>query len=125
DQGTVSAGTAIGFVVTVSNSSAAGTGTAQGVVVTDTLPATSGLRWSIDGAGSDSGCSIASGTLTCNFGDFAAGASKHVHITSPTTAASCSVINNSASATTTNNGGAGPALASVTVQCPSLAITKT
>ena len=34
-----------------------------------------GVSWSIDAAGSDAGCSISGGVLTCNFGTLAAAAS--------------------------------------------------
>src|SRR5262249_13180799 len=47
DQGTVSAGDDIGFVITASN---AGAGEARDVTVTDTLPTTPGLNWQIDNA---------------------------------------------------------------------------
>ncbi|HEV8404167.1 MAG TPA: hypothetical protein VGQ31_14150, partial [Candidatus Limnocylindrales bacterium] len=55
DQGTVSAGDTIGFVITATNS---GAGSATGVTVTDVLPTQAGLSWSIDAANSDAGCSI-------------------------------------------------------------------
>ena len=72
--------------------------------MTDTLPTDAGLSWTIDSAGSDSGCSITAGVLTCNFGTIAAGGSKHVHITSPTTAATCGSVDNTANVTTSNDG---------------------
>jgi uncharacterized repeat protein (TIGR01451 family) len=121
DQGTVSAGDTIGFTITVTNS---GAGTASGVTVTDTLPSDPGLSWTIDAANSDAGCSIAAGTLTCNFGSLAAGASKHVHITSPTTAASCGTVDNTASVTTSNDGSDSDD-ASITVDCPNVTVLKT
>jgi uncharacterized repeat protein (TIGR01451 family) len=121
DQGTVSAGDTIGFTITVTNS---GTGTASGVTVTDTLPSDPGLSWTIDAANSDAGCSIAAGTLTCNFGSLAPGASKHVHITSPTTAASCGTVDNTASVTTSNDGSDSDD-ASITVDCPNVTVLKT
>jgi uncharacterized repeat protein (TIGR01451 family) len=121
DQGTVSAGDTIGFTITVTNS---GAGTASGVTVTDTLPSDPGLGWTIDAANSDAGCSIAAGTLTCNFGSLAPGASKHVHITSPTTAASCGTVDNTASVTTSNDG-SDSADASITVDCPNVTVLKT
>ena len=79
-----------------------GAGEARGVTVTDTLPTQDGLVWSRENAG----CSISGGALTCDFGTLAPGASKSVHITSPTTAASCALIDNSAEVSTTNDGSA-------------------
>jgi uncharacterized repeat protein (TIGR01451 family) len=121
DAATVSAGDQIGFVITVSN---AGAGDVTSVAVTDTLPTQTGLSWSIDAANSDTGCSIASGKLTCSFGTLASGASKHVHITSSTTFASCATITNRAWVATGNDGSAHTG-DNVVVQCPSLHITKT
>jgi uncharacterized repeat protein (TIGR01451 family) len=121
DQGTVSAGDTIGFTITASNS---GAGSASGVTVTDTLPTDAGLSWTIDAAGSDSGCSIAAGVLTCNFGTIAAGGSKHVHITSPTTPATCGSVDNTANVTTSNDG-ADSDNATITVNCPNVTVLKT
>ena len=69
DAGTVSAGSPIGFSITVSN---AGPGTASGVTLTDTLPASAGLVWSE--SPDVAACSITAGVLSCDFGDLAAGA---------------------------------------------------
>src|SRR6266576_3575741 len=121
DQGTVTAGDSIGFTITASNS---GAGSASGVTVTDTLPTDAGLSWTIDAAGSDSGCSIAAGVLTCNFGTIAANGSKHVHITSPTTAATCGSVDNTANVTTSNDG-ADSDSATITVNCPNVTVLKT
>jgi uncharacterized repeat protein (TIGR01451 family) len=121
DQGTVSAGDPIGFTITVTNS---GAGSASGVTVTDTLPTDPGLNWAIDAANSDAGCSITAGTLTCNFGSLAPGASKHVHITSSTTAATCGTVDNTASVTTSNDGSDSDD-ASITVDCPNVTVLKT
>ncbi len=121
DQGTVTAGDSIGFTITASNS---GAGSASGVTVTDTLPTNAGLSWTIDAAGSDSGCSIAAGVLTCNFGTIAANGSKHVHITSPTTAATCGSVDNTANVTTSNDG-ADSDSATITVNCPNVTVLKT
>ncbi|HEX8941902.1 MAG TPA: hypothetical protein VF785_02125, partial [Gemmatimonadaceae bacterium] len=77
-------GTAV-FTITVSNSSAAGTGTALGVTLTDTLPG--GLTWTADNT---TQCPTPMGTVTvnsvnrqllvCNIGSLAAGASFTVHL---------------------------------------------
>src|SRR4029453_18310991 len=120
DQGTVPAGDPIGFVIEATNN---GAGTAHGVTVTDTLPTGAGLNWTIDAANSDAGCSISAGVLTCNWGDLASGASKSVHITSPTTAATCGTVDNTASVTTSNDGSDSDD-ASVTVDCPDVTVTK-
>src|SRR5436189_220728 len=122
DQGTVDAGDPIGYVITVSNS---GAGTAKNVTVSDTVPTNAGLSWSIDAGGSDAGCSISVGTLTCAFGSLGSGATRHVHITSPTTAATCGTVDNSATVTTTNDGSDHVDHVQITVNCPHLAITKT
>jgi uncharacterized repeat protein (TIGR01451 family) len=120
DADSVSAGDPIGFTVTVAND---GPGSALGLTVSDPLPSGSGIAWSVDAAGSDSGCSIASGTLTCDFGDLAASASKHVHVTSPTTSESCKTYANTATADSAN-GPAVQASASTTVECAAIGIGK-
>ena len=120
DDASVSAGDPIGFTIDVSNP---GPGTALGVTVSDLLPSGNGVSWSIDGAGSDSGCSIAGGTLSCDFGDLAASASKHVHVTSPTTSESCKTYPNTATAQATNNTPV-QASASTKVDCAQIAISK-
>ncbi|HEX2400620.1 MAG TPA: hypothetical protein VHJ79_11660, partial [Mycobacterium sp.] len=119
DAASVSAGTSIGFTVTVSNT---GAGTATGVTMSDPLPTGAGISWSISPA--NGACGIAANTLTCNFGDMAANASSSVHITSTTTFASCGVYPNTATASATNSGSV-EASASITVNCPNLALTKT
>ena len=126
DAGTVSAGSGIGFTLTASNT---GSGPATNVTVTDNLPANAGLSWSIDAAGSDTGCSINTApnpdVLTCNFGTLNPGQSKVVHITSPTTAASCGTVNNTGNVSagnTTNS--TDSASASITVNCGQISLTK-
>jgi uncharacterized repeat protein (TIGR01451 family) len=119
DATSVSAGTPIGFTISVNN---AGPGVAKSVTMTDALPTGSGINWSISPA--KAGCSIAAGTLSCSFGDLASGASASVHITSPTVFSSCSTYPNTASAQATNNPPV-QASASTSVQCPGLQITKT
>ena len=123
DAGTVNAGAQIGFTIGVNNQ---GGRAANNVVITDNLPGTAGLDWSINPA--TTGCSISgavgSEVLTCNFGTLAAGASASVHVVSGTTPASCATINNSASFTTSNDG-SGTASAQVVVNCPNVSVAKT
>ena len=114
DASPVNAGTNIGFLLTVSNS---GPGTAHGVVLTDTLPTNAGLSWTVDGGTAAATCLISSGVLTCNIGDLASGASATVHISSPTTTATCGTVNNTGNVTTSNDG-SDSASASITVICP-------
>jgi uncharacterized repeat protein (TIGR01451 family) len=122
DHGTVNAGDAIGYVVTIGNT---GAGTATGVTVSDTLPSNSGLSWSIDAGGTTGTWTITSGVLHFGPVDLASGISFHVHITSPTTAATCGTVNNTASATTTNDGNPSVGPVPITVNCASVTITKT
>ena len=80
-------GTAV-FTITVSNSSAAGTGTALGVTLTDTLPA--GLTWSADNASCTTngsvtppkppGDGLTHQLLSCDIGTMAPGASFTVNV---------------------------------------------
>ena len=56
----MSAGSPIGFLITVSN---AGPGRATGVTLTDTLPTNAGLAWSIDGGTGAAQCAIAAGRV--------------------------------------------------------------
>src|SRR4051794_43668 len=110
----VSAGDTLGSVITATNSGATDI---HGVAVTDTLPSTPGLSWSIDALNSDAGCSIDTGAvLNCTWGTLAPAAAKHVHVTSPTTKDSCAKIDNSAAGSSTD-GGASEAGDSVTVNC--------
>src|SRR5579864_2963978 len=108
DATTVNAGDTIGYTITVHNT---GAGQASGVKLSDTLPANDGLSWSITPPSPSTGwggtCGINAGVLAC--GDttgvtLASGASLSVHISSPTTAATCGTVANSASATSGNDG---------------------
>jgi uncharacterized repeat protein (TIGR01451 family) len=118
DAAAVSAGSPIGFTLTARNG---GTGEARGVVVEDTLPAKSGLSWSVSPA--VQGCAIAAGKLTCDFDAIAGGASRSVHVTSPTSGASCGAVDNTGTVTTTNDGSA-TASASTFVRCAAIAVEK-
>ena len=135
DAAQVNAGDPIGFTLTVSNS---GSGDAYGVNLSDTLPTTAGLDWSIDGQGSGWGdsCAIAAGVLTCGPATVPAGTTQAastftVHITSPTTGATggtcpggSGVVNNTGNVSTTNDG-TDHSTASTCVAAPSIHIVKT
>lgn len=129
DHATVNAGDPMGFTVTVSNSGAAGTGTATNVAVSDPLPAGSGVDWSIDqqdGTACSISGTVGGQTLSCTIASLASGTHYTVHIASATQYASCSLYHNQASVTVANeNGGPFTGTADITVQCPGLQITKT
>ena len=134
----VSAGSPIGFTLTVYND---GAGDATGVKLSDTLPTNAGLSWSIDsqGAGWASSCSIAGGVLSCGGADGVtvpagttlAGSTFTVHITSPTTEATggvCpegnGVVDNTVTVTT-GNGGSDESNASTCVALANIHVVKT
>ncbi len=125
DAASVSAGAQIGYTVTLNNS---GAGTASGLSVSDPLPAGSGVNWALDAAGSSSGWSVTgsppSESLAYSPTTLAANTSTHAHVVSSTSAGSCKSYANTAGYAS-SNGGSGQASASTTVNCPSLAITKT
>jgi uncharacterized repeat protein (TIGR01451 family) len=114
-----SAGDTIGFALTVTNG---GSGSADGVVLADTLPAEAGLSWSITGA--NPGCTITAGVLSCNLGSLTPGGAATVSIASPTTTATCGPVANSAAASA-SNGATAQSGATVAVGCPDLMVTKT
>ncbi|MDQ1456480.1 MAG: hypothetical protein QOH28_2100 [Actinomycetota bacterium] len=130
-QGPVSAGTPIGFTVTVSNP---GLGNASGVTLTDALPggnAGTPVHWTIDGTTGDPSSFAITGadgsqhlTLAGQPISMAAGASLMVHVTAATSSTSCATYDNTATVTTANDG-SDHQLATETVDCPHLAIVKT
>ncbi len=128
DASPVSAGSQIGFTITISNSDASGTGTAHDVALNDPLPAGADLAWSIADQPAGNPCSISgsagSQTLECSFGDLVPGASVSVHVVSDTAKADCSTLPNVASVTASNHDELNPQ-ADVTVECPGLNIAKT
>src|SRR5262249_5719720 len=118
--GPVSAGDTIGFDITVSNS---GSIPADGVTVTDNLPAKANgvlsgdLNWPLDPA--YTGClitgAIGSQVLNCSLGTVAGSTSLPViHVSSSTTAVDCGVVSNKASVATTNGTGGDSDTANVT-----------
>jgi uncharacterized repeat protein (TIGR01451 family) len=125
DNASVNAGSDIGFTVTLTNT---GAGSATGVSINDPLPGGTGVNWSIDSNTPANSCSITGAaptqTLSCGPATVASGGSITVHVTSHTTGDSCGTYDNTASFTSTN-GGTGSDTATITVNCPDVAITKT
>ena len=123
DNATVTAGSPIGFTMTVTNN---GAGTATNATLSDALPTATGLSWSISPAYTGPGtCSIA-GTpqvLTCAFGDLAPTASATVHVTSPTTGSTSGTISNTA-VTRADNNPPTETTTTVTVNSPNLVVSK-
>ncbi|HVE99326.1 MAG TPA: choice-of-anchor P family protein [Mycobacteriales bacterium] len=124
DDAVVSSGDGIGFTVTVTNS---GTGVARAVTLADPLPASDGVTWSLDPNSpnaADCAVSAAPQRLTCSFGDLAAGATRVVRVTSPTTGATSGTLTNTATASALNNPDAS-ATDAVLVQAPAISVLKT
>jgi uncharacterized repeat protein (TIGR01451 family) len=120
-QGPVDAGSQIGFTIAAAN---AGSGSATGAVVSDTLP--TGVTWSI--ASGPASCSIAAGppqVLTCTAVTLVEGQSESVHVVASTTSSDCAAYLNTATLSSTNSPSPAPASATETVVCPSLSLTKT
>ena len=106
DQTQVTAGSAIGYTITMSNSSAPGTGSATNATLNDPLPAGSGVNWSIAPAYSGQGtCTIAgappSQTLSCALGNLSPAISSSVHVSS--SSSSAGTYNNTATFSAVNN----------------------
>jgi uncharacterized repeat protein (TIGR01451 family) len=125
DAASVSAGSPIGFGITIAN---AGPGTADGGVLTDALPAGTGIDWHLDTAATTAlGCSvtgaIGSQILSCNLGDLAPATSVFVHVVAATAPPGCGPYPNTATLTTTNSP-ARTASDTTTVVCPTLALAK-
>jgi uncharacterized repeat protein (TIGR01451 family) len=135
----VNAGDPIGFTMTVFNE---GTGDARGVALSDDLPANPGLSWKVAATGAGwgaSGCSIASGVLSCGgtngvtvpAGTTQAASTFTVHLTSTTDASTggvCpggkGVVDNIGTVTTTNSG-SDHSEAKTCVAAPAVSISKT
>jgi YVTN family beta-propeller protein len=114
DAATVTAGSPIGFTISIVNSSAA---TANNATLTDPLPSGTGVNWSISPAYSGPGtCSITGAVgaqvLSCSFGNVATSASFSIHIVSPSS--SVGAITNAATVTSTDQQVL--SIASITVQ---------
>ncbi len=120
DAQTINAGDDVSFTIQVDNS---GPGTAKAVMVTDTLPSGTAGAWVESPDNPD--CSIAGNDLTCNFGDMAAGASKTITVTAPTSFANCGVYDNTATASASNAGEPVDDSGQVSCEKPNLTIVKT
>ena len=111
-QALVSTGLTIGYTATITNTAAPGSGSANNVVLTDTLPNATGLSWTI--ASVNPAQAIINGTLTntctisttspqqltCNFGSISPVVSATVDVVSPSVAGTFS---NSVTVTASNN----------------------
>ena len=115
DGQTIDAGDDAVFSITVGNT---GTAPARGVTLSDPLPA--GGTWTENSAD----CAIATGTMTCSFGDLAPGATRTVELRSPTSATQCAAYDNTATVQATNN----PATSDsgqITCRPAAVSVTKT
>ena len=124
DGGTVQSGGTATFTIVVTNQ---GAGKALNATLSDTLPPGT---WTLGGADAAS-CSIAAGTLTCNFGTIAAGGTRTITLSRAVTIADCGTITNNVTVSTTFNGinidtdGSDNAdQGTITVQCPNVSVTK-
>jgi len=124
DNSPINAGDTAAFTIVVSN---AGPGIAKNVHVSDPLPA--GVNWAINPA--VTGCSIAAGTLTCDFATLGvgAGAAITIHVSGVTDAADCGTLPNTVTVSATNEPqgatGNNQSSASIVVNCPDVTVEKT
>ena len=120
DTAIVDAGDQIRYRLTLTNP---GPGTAHGVVISDSLPPTSGT-WTIATGTTATGCSITGDALTCNQGSLSPG-NVVVNLTSSTNTTDCPGVTNSASATSTNDGNPTAGPTPITINCAVLSLAKT
>ncbi|MEN8376050.1 MAG: DUF11 domain-containing protein, partial [Gemmatimonadota bacterium] len=116
---TVSAGDTIQFKVVVWNP---GPGTADSVMVADTLP-DGGLSW-FEVSDPDAACSIGAGDiLTCDFGTMMANDSAEVTVGAETSQADCGTVTNTGHVSAVNDSTRSDT-DSLVVQCPDINIDK-
>src|SRR5579863_8731997 len=116
DQTQVNAGSPMGYTVTMSNSPAAGTGTATNVMLSDPLPSGAGVHWSISPPYNGPGtCAITEAAtaqrLTCSLGNLSPVVSTSVHVVSANSRVGTYV--NTATLSASNNA---PQAATATIQ---------
>jgi uncharacterized repeat protein (TIGR01451 family) len=117
DHATVISGAQIGFTITVGNG---GPQAAINAKLADSLPGGPSISWTITSQPATKPCAISGNvptqTLSCAFGSFATTDSAVIHLTSPTSDASCATYSNTAKATADNSP---PAMSTdtVAVQC--------
>ncbi len=103
DSSSVPAGDPIGFTITVSNTGNVGL---NNVSLSDPLPGGAGIDWSIESTTGSPTCSISGSppneTLTCTKDPLAKASSFSVHVTSPTSDASCITYDNTATVSADN-----------------------
>jgi len=118
DASTVSAGSQMGFSVSLANT---GASPATGLALTDPLPSGNGVSWSIDAANTSAGWTLTgappSQALVYTPNLLSGGTSTHVHVVSATSTAGCGTYSNTSSYAI-DYGGSGHATASATVACP-------
>src|SRR5262249_43065319 len=122
DAATVNAGADIGYTIVVANS---GPGVWRAVTLSDSLPALPGISWFMSPA--NAACSISGSpqSLTCAFGDLAAGKSAAVHGASHTTGAPSGTITNTATASGSNTPPVSTPGVPITINAPALGVTNT
>lgn len=118
--GPLNAGEDVSFTVNVTSG---GPGTATNVSLSDPLPSGIVGNWSIVSQPAGNPCSIAAGTLSCSFGDLAAGQSRSVTVKAATSGSACGTYDNTATASAGNSPNA-VGQASVECRKPSLTLTK-
>jgi PAS domain S-box-containing protein/uncharacterized repeat protein (TIGR01451 family) len=117
DSASINAGDTAAYTITVHN---AGGASADGVMVTDPLPA--GIAWTTN----TSGASITGGVLTDTIGTLAAGASEVIYVSGNTTSANAGTLTNTATVTSTGNFPVSlNSTAEILVNAPDLSIVKT
>ncbi len=119
---TVDAGDPISFTITATNSSAAGTGTANGVVIKDDLPGD--VQWTTQTPGCTITGAIGSQKLACAAVDLAAGEAASATVTASTSFTKCATYTNSATLSSVNAPDATSNQATITCHKPAVTLSK-